>query len=96
MGMGTSSGYSGMEGKPTIRSRIEAKYPALLFKQHLTACVEKIYGMIRDSLKKEISPFLNLCIQVSVLYISKKKYTVHNYFLQHFMNSRRIISRHQE
>ncbi|XP_052193684.1 myosin-12 isoform X2 [Diospyros lotus] len=63
MGMGTSSGYSGMEGKPTIRSRIEAKYPALLFKQHLTACVEKIYGMIRDSLKKEISPFLNLCIQ---------------------------------
>ncbi|CAL5398354.1 unnamed protein product [Camellia sinensis] len=63
MGMGISSGYSGMEGKPTTRSKIEAKYPALLFKQHLTACVEKIYGMIRDSLKKEISPFLNLCIQ---------------------------------
>lgn len=63
MGMGPSSGYSGMEGKPTTRSRIEAKYPALLFKQHLTACVEKIYGMIRDSLKKEISPSLSLCIQ---------------------------------
>ncbi|XP_028075342.1 myosin-12-like isoform X1 [Camellia sinensis] len=63
MGMGISSGYSGMEGKLTTRSKIEAKYPALLFKQHLTACVEKIYGMIRDSLKKEISPFLNLCIQ---------------------------------
>ncbi|XP_051143772.1 myosin-12-like isoform X2 [Andrographis paniculata] len=60
---GLSSGYSGMEGSPTIKSRIEAKYPALLFKQHLTACVEKIYGMIRDSLKKEISPFLSLCIQ---------------------------------
>ncbi|KAL3516640.1 hypothetical protein ACH5RR_023542 [Cinchona calisaya] len=59
----TSSGYSGMEGNTNIRSRIEAKYPALLFKQHLTACVEKLYGMIRDSLKKEISPFLNLCIQ---------------------------------
>ncbi|KAK3025057.1 hypothetical protein RJ639_044808, partial [Escallonia herrerae] len=63
MGMGISSGYSGMEGKPNAQSKIDAKYPALLFKQHLTACVEKIYGMIRDSLKKEISPFLNLCIQ---------------------------------
>ncbi|KAK9128425.1 hypothetical protein Syun_017222 [Stephania yunnanensis] len=60
--MGISSGYSGMVGK-TEKSRVEAKYPALLFKQHLAAFVEKIYGMIRDSLKKEISPFLNLCIQ---------------------------------
>ncbi|KAJ0797373.1 putative myosin ATPase [Helianthus annuus] len=63
VGMGISSGYSGMEGKPNTQSKIEAKYPALLFKQHLTACVEKLYGMIRDSLKKEISPFLNSCIQ---------------------------------
>ncbi|XP_048323404.2 myosin-12 isoform X1 [Ziziphus jujuba] len=61
--MGVSSGYSGMLGKPNEQSKVEAKYPALLFKQHLTAYVEKIYGMIRDSLKKEISPFLNLCIQ---------------------------------
>ncbi|KAL5720520.1 hypothetical protein ACHQM5_013185 [Ranunculus cassubicifolius] len=60
--MGISSGYSGMVGK-SEKSRIEAKYPALLFKQHLTAYIEKIYGMIRDSLKKEISSFLNLCIQ---------------------------------
>ncbi|KAE9460678.1 hypothetical protein C3L33_07426, partial [Rhododendron williamsianum] len=29
----------------------------------LTAYVEKIYGMIRDNLKKEISPLLGLCIQ---------------------------------
>ncbi|XP_017234986.1 myosin-11 isoform X1 [Daucus carota subsp. sativus] len=43
--------------------QVEAKYPALLFKQQLTACVEKIYGMIRDNLKKEISPLLGLCIQ---------------------------------
>ncbi|KAK4482320.1 hypothetical protein RD792_009473 [Penstemon davidsonii] len=42
---------------------VEAKYPALLFKQQLTAYVEKIYGMIRDNLKKEISPLLGLCIQ---------------------------------
>lgn len=62
LSMAISSGYSGIEGSPNVRTRIEAKYPALLFKQHLTACVEKIYGMIRDNLKKEISPFLNQCI----------------------------------
>ncbi|KAE9590489.1 putative myosin ATPase [Lupinus albus] len=62
IGMGFSSGYSGMVDKPNEQSKVEAKYPAILFKQHLTAYVEKIYGMVRDSLKKEISPFLNLCI----------------------------------
>ncbi|KAK4407196.1 Myosin-9 [Sesamum angolense] len=46
----------------TVR-QVDAKYPALLFKQQLTAYVEKIYGMIRDNLKKEISPLLGLCIQ---------------------------------
>lgn len=50
-------------GVDTLR-QVEAKYPALLFKQQLTAYVEKIYGMIRDNLKKEISPLLGLCIQV--------------------------------
>ncbi|KAL1088487.1 hypothetical protein V6Z11_D08G255600 [Gossypium hirsutum] len=49
--------------------QVEAKYPALLFKQQLTAYVEKIYGMIRDNLKKEISPLLGLCIQVIYIYI---------------------------
>ncbi|XP_024990425.1 myosin-11-like isoform X1 [Cynara cardunculus var. scolymus] len=44
-------------------SKVEAKYPALVFKQQLTAYVEKIYGMIRDNLKKEISPLLGMCIQ---------------------------------
>ncbi|XP_023645044.1 myosin-5 isoform X2 [Capsella rubella] len=43
--------------------QIEAKYPALLFKQQLTAFLEKIYGMIRDKMKKEISPLLASCIQ---------------------------------
>ncbi|KAI7990219.1 Myosin-11 [Camellia lanceoleosa] len=50
------------EGVDTL-CQVEAKYPALLFKQQLTAYVEKIYGMIRDNLKKEISPLLGLCIQ---------------------------------
>ncbi|TXG55731.1 hypothetical protein EZV62_017044 [Acer yangbiense] len=63
MGMGISTGYSGMVGQPNEQSKVDAKYPALLFKQHLTAYVEKIYGMIRDALKKKIGPFLNLCIQ---------------------------------
>lgn len=63
VGLGISSGYSGMMDKPLEQSKIEAKYPALLFKQQLTACVEKLYGIIRDSLKKEISQFLNFCIQ---------------------------------
>ncbi|WOG85534.1 hypothetical protein DCAR_0104725 [Daucus carota subsp. sativus] len=44
-------------------SHTEARYPAILFKQQLTACVEKIFGLIRDNLKKEISPLLGLCIQ---------------------------------
>ncbi|KAF6146596.1 hypothetical protein GIB67_008882 [Kingdonia uniflora] len=44
-------------------SHIEARYPAILFKQQLTACVEKIFGLIRDNSKKEISPLLGLCIQ---------------------------------
>ncbi|KAL5074518.1 hypothetical protein RYX36_013502 [Vicia faba] len=44
-------------------SHVEARYPAMLFKQQLTACVEKIFGLIRDNLKKELSPLLALCIQ---------------------------------
>ncbi|GLU22442.1 hypothetical protein SLE2022_385170 [Rubroshorea leprosula] len=43
--------------------QVEAKYPALLFKQQLTAFLEKIYGLIRDNLKKEIAPVLGQCIQ---------------------------------
>lgn len=46
----------------TVR-QVEAKYPALLFKQQLTAYVEKIYGIIRDNLKKELASLLALCIQ---------------------------------
>uniref|UniRef100_A0A7N0ZY67 Myosin-12 n=1 Tax=Kalanchoe fedtschenkoi TaxID=63787 RepID=A0A7N0ZY67_KALFE len=63
-GMRISNGYSGMLAKKSTRSKVDAKYPALLFKQHLRAFVEKIYGTIRDNLKKDISPFLALCIQM--------------------------------
>lgn len=53
-----------MSGKLDYAWQGEAKYPALLFKQQLTACVGKIYGMIRDNLKTEISTELGLCIRV--------------------------------
>ncbi|KAL5572417.1 hypothetical protein UlMin_022014 [Ulmus minor] len=62
-----SAGLSFLNGRGLGRlddlRQVEAKYPALLFKQQLTAFLEKIYGMIRDNLKKEISPLLGLCIQ---------------------------------
>ncbi|OMO67020.1 IQ motif, EF-hand binding site [Corchorus capsularis] len=45
-------------------SHIEARYPAILFKQQLTACVEKIFGLIRDNIKKDLAPLLGSCIQV--------------------------------
>lgn len=54
-----------MLGRLDDLRQVEAKYPALLFKQQLTAFLEKIYGMIRDNLKKEISPSIGLCIQVN-------------------------------
>ncbi|XP_042384069.1 protein OPAQUE1-like [Zingiber officinale] len=44
-------------------AHIEAQYPAILFKQQLTACLEKIFGLMRDNLKKEILPLLSQCIQ---------------------------------
>jgi len=44
--------------------QIEAKYPALLFKQQLVDQTEKVYGMISDRMKKELNPLLELCIQV--------------------------------
>ena len=49
-------------GIPGVR-QVDAKYPAFLFKQQLTAFVEKIYGFLRDNMKKEITPQLGSCIQ---------------------------------
>ena len=51
---------------PCAAKQVEAKYPALLFKQQLTAFVEKIYGMVRDNVKREITTELGQCIQVRV------------------------------
>lgn len=42
--------------------QVEAKYPALLFKQQLDAFVQKIFPMLRDNVKKEITQHLAACI----------------------------------
>lgn len=44
-------------------AHIDAKYPAFLFKQHLAALVERIYGTLRDRAKKDINPQFATCIQ---------------------------------
>jgi myosin V len=43
-----------VEATDVVR-QVEVKYPALLFKQQLTAYVEKIYGIVRDNIKNELS-----------------------------------------
>eukprot|EP00959_Pyramimonas_sp_CCMP1952_P337500 7067833-Pyramimonas_sp.AAC.1 len=53
------------------RLQVEAKYPALLFKQQLTAFVEKIYGMVRDNVKREITTELGQCIQEYVMHVMR-------------------------
>ncbi|MED6156826.1 hypothetical protein PIB30_017986 [Stylosanthes scabra] len=52
-------------------SHVVARYPAILFKQQLTACVEKSFGIIRHNLKKELYPLLELCIQEARVGISR-------------------------
>ena len=42
--------------------QVEAKYPALLFKQQLDAFVQKIFPMLRDNVKKLVIPLLAACI----------------------------------
>ncbi|KAK6785921.1 hypothetical protein RDI58_014446 [Solanum bulbocastanum] len=60
MGFRSSSSDINLAG---VVHQVQAKYPALLFKQQLTAYVEKLYGIIRDNLKKELGSLLSLCIQ---------------------------------
>ncbi|KAL6978758.1 Myosin-6 [Sarracenia purpurea var. burkii] len=64
MGFRSSPSSANLAAPPLdIVRQVEAKYPALLFKQQLTAYVEKIYGIIRDNLKKDLASLLSLCIQ---------------------------------
>jgi myosin V len=61
-----SASFANMHVEATdVVRQVEAKYPALLFKQQLTAYVEKIYGIVRDNIKRELSSLISLCIQVT-------------------------------
>jgi hypothetical protein len=51
-------------GPMDIVCHVEAKYPALLFKQQLIAYVEKIFGIIRENVKKDMLQIVPSCIQV--------------------------------
>ncbi|CAM0943743.1 unnamed protein product [Alopecurus aequalis] len=61
--LGLSGKIGQLVGRGDTLAQVDARYPAILFKQQLTACVEKIFGQLRDNLKKEISPLLSVCIQ---------------------------------
>ncbi|GKC27336.1 myosin 2, partial [Tanacetum coccineum] len=67
--------------------QVEAKYPALLFKQQLTAYVEKMYGIIRDNLKKELGSFITLCIQVPPIIVQKIFTQIFSYINVQLFNS---------
>ncbi|XP_059070090.1 myosin-17-like [Cryptomeria japonica] len=71
--------------------QVEAKYPALLFKQQLTASVEKIYGTFRDKLKKDISASLGLCIQAPR---TSRAGTVKAFRLQANGSAQEVIPKH--
>nr|XP_009777684.1 PREDICTED: myosin-7-like isoform X3 [Nicotiana sylvestris] len=60
----SSSANIAIGGLDTVR-QVEAKQPALLFKLQLSAYVEKIYGIIRDNWKRDLSSLLTSCIQAS-------------------------------
>jgi myosin-5 len=64
----SNAGLAYLSGQSVVGSagvpQVEAKYPALLFKQQLVDLIEKVYGMISDSVKKELNPLLELCVQV--------------------------------
>ncbi|CAE5956532.1 unnamed protein product [Arabidopsis arenosa] len=46
-----------------VVQQVDARYPALLFKQQLTAYVETMYGIIRENVKREVSSLISSCIQ---------------------------------
>ncbi|XP_035838614.1 myosin-6 [Helianthus annuus] len=74
-----SPSYSNLE----IVRQVEGKQPALLFKMQLTAYVEKIYGLVRDNLKKELSQHISCCIQTA----REKGNTPPSMFWQHIIES---------
>ncbi|XAR48898.1 Myosin ATPase [Bertholletia excelsa] len=58
-----SSGSANISFRGIEVQMVEGKYPAVLFKQQLSAYMEIMYGIVRDNLKKDIAPHLSSCIQ---------------------------------
>lgn len=52
------------EGQDTL-VQYEARYPALLFKQGLGALVQTIFPGLRDNIKREISSYLSVCMNIT-------------------------------
>ncbi|XP_024016781.1 myosin-10 [Eutrema salsugineum] len=46
-----------------VVQQVDARYPALLFKQQLTAYVETIYGIVQENVRRELEPVLSSCIK---------------------------------
>ena len=64
MSQGFRSPSSGSLSGDVVQ-QVDAKVPALLFKQQLTAYVETIYGIVQENVKRELEPVLLSCIQVN-------------------------------
>ncbi|KAM3192050.1 hypothetical protein ACQJBY_069349 [Aegilops geniculata] len=60
-------GGSHLIGGNGYLQKVEAKRPAQVFKEHLRGFLEKVYGMMRDNLVKEISPLLGCCIEAPII-----------------------------
>ncbi|GJM87348.1 hypothetical protein PR202_ga03294 [Eleusine coracana subsp. coracana] len=83
-----SASFANMHVEATdVVRQVEAKYPALLFKQQLTAYVEKIYGIVRDNIKRELSSLISLCIQVSPVLAQKIFTQIFSYINVQLFNS---------
>ncbi|ANM69241.1 myosin [Arabidopsis thaliana] len=59
------------------QSQVVPKCPAMLFKKQLIDFLQKIYGMMRDNLKKEILPHLEYCKQAPWPFSNPKERIVH-------------------
>ncbi|KAJ9700868.1 hypothetical protein PVL29_006277 [Vitis rotundifolia] len=93
MAQGFRSSFSSANVSVDVVRQVEAKYPALLFKQQLTAYVETIYGIIRDNLKKDLSSVLSSCIQVYPVLVQKIFSQIFSYINSQLFNS--LLLRHE-
>ncbi|KAI7755988.1 hypothetical protein M8C21_024478, partial [Ambrosia artemisiifolia] len=76
-----------------VLPQVVAKYPALHFKQRLTAFMQNIHGIIRDNLKKElISSFLTLRIQVPLIIVQNVLTQIFSYINVQLFNKQVYIT----